>query len=56
VSSDVGPDQRSYSQDVSLENGVGARDIFGMFWVSIEIIIYLENLLYNTTDIDGKVR
>jgi hypothetical protein len=29
----VGPDQRSYSQDVSLDSGVGVGDIFGYFLV-----------------------
>jgi hypothetical protein len=32
---------------VSIDNGVGVRDIFGMVWGSIEIIISLEKLLYN---------
>jgi hypothetical protein len=34
---------------VSIDNGVGVRDIFGMVWGSIEIIISLEKLL--TADI-----
>jgi hypothetical protein len=36
---------------VSIDNGVGVRDIFGMVWGSIEIIIFLEKLLYITADI-----
>jgi hypothetical protein len=33
------------------ENGVGAREVFGMVWGSTEIIISLENSLYITADI-----
>jgi hypothetical protein len=38
---------------VSSDNGVGVREIFGMVWGSIEIIISLENLLYITADIQS---
>jgi hypothetical protein len=40
-------------QDISVENGVRARKIFGMVCISIEILLYLENLMYITADIHG---
>jgi hypothetical protein len=47
----VGELQRLSSKYVSSENGVGVKEIFGMVWGSIEIIISLENSLYITADI-----
>jgi hypothetical protein len=39
---------------VSSENGVGAREIFSLVWLSIKLIFYIEILLYITADIKSK--
>jgi hypothetical protein len=40
-------------KNVSIENGVGPKAIFGLVWLSIEILYLSRELLYITADIHG---